>query len=124
LQINPSTLLVNKISKANETLHARAQIAEYRYKGFRETLKNEKKKRKRGKRLNSKGEVSTETQIWGSKEATNARAHQDQKDTPEEQERIDKYSYAFTAVKWDANYTVHTEPTKKYYDRLYNSSFL
>jgi hypothetical protein len=83
-RIKLSTLLIDKILKANETLHARAQIAEYRCKGFRETLKNEKAKRKRSKRLDLKGEVSTGTAIWGSKEVTKARAYHNEKEALEE----------------------------------------
>jgi hypothetical protein len=89
-RIKPSTLLIDKILKANETLYARAQIAEHRCEGFRETLKNEKAKRKRGKRLDLKGEVSTGTAIWGSKEVTKARAYHNEKEALEEQEKIDK----------------------------------
>jgi hypothetical protein len=90
LKIKPSLLLIDKILKANETLHARAKIAEHRCEGFREALKDEKKKRKRGKRLDLKGDESNGAAIWGSKEITKARQRQNEKDALEEQERIDK----------------------------------
>jgi hypothetical protein len=90
LKFNTSALLINKILKANETLHTHTQIAEHRYEGFREALKDEKKKRKHSKRLDLKGEESNGTAIWGSKEITQTRTHQNEKEALEEQERIDK----------------------------------
>jgi hypothetical protein len=83
-RIKLSTLLIDKILKANETLYTYTQIAEYRYKGFQETLKNEKAKRKHNKRLDLKEEVSTGTTIWSSKEVTKARAYYNEKEALEE----------------------------------------
>jgi hypothetical protein len=87
---NPSEELVKKLLKANETLHVRAKIAEHRCEGLRESLQDEKKKRKRGKKTNLVGEEDSGPQLYHARRIARARAVQDEKDAITEQEMINK----------------------------------
>jgi hypothetical protein len=50
--MNPSKAAFRKLTKANESNAAKASIAEHRAEGLKEALQLEKKKRRRGKKLN------------------------------------------------------------------------
>jgi hypothetical protein len=54
--MNPSKAAFCKLTKANESNAAKASIVEHRIEGLKEALQLEKKKRRRGKKLNLIGE--------------------------------------------------------------------
>ena len=56
--MNLSKAAFRKLTKANESNTAKASIAEHRAEGLKEALQLEKKKRRRGKKLNLIGEPS------------------------------------------------------------------
>jgi len=55
---NPSKLAFRKLTKANETNATKASITEHCAESLKEALQLEKKKRRRGKKLNLTGELS------------------------------------------------------------------
>jgi len=81
----PSSSLITKILKANEKLTSQHSIDNHIIKGLSNTLRNEKKKRQRGKRLNLLGENSTGPQFFSPNRIQQARDYQDQKDQIEVQ---------------------------------------
>jgi hypothetical protein len=62
---NPSKAAFRKLIKANESNAAKASIAEHRAEGLKEALQLEKKKRRRGKKLNLTGEPLGKAQFFG-----------------------------------------------------------
>ena len=58
-------VLLHKILKANERLSAQHSIDSHVIKGLINTVKNEKKKRQRGKRLNLLGQEGSGPQLYG-----------------------------------------------------------
>jgi hypothetical protein len=89
-RINPNKALVEKVLKANEKLHARAQIAEYRCEGLREALQEEKKKRTKGVKLDLRGKPDAGSVFWSPPKIDSARAYKNKKDAEIEQDMIDK----------------------------------
>jgi hypothetical protein len=85
----PTPRKVNKLFNALERCQARANIAEYRADGLVEAFAIEKTKRKRGKRLNLKGEPAGNAEFWGSEEIDDARVTQAEKEAEEEKERAE-----------------------------------
>ena len=75
--------------KANERLSAQHSIDSHVIKGLINTVKNEKKKRQRGKRLNLLGQEGSGPQLYGPEQIQQARDIQGQKDTYEAQRRQD-----------------------------------
>jgi hypothetical protein len=59
---SPSKEMISKLIKANEVNSSQAAIAQYQVKGLKEALVIEKKKRKRGKKLNLIGEDAGKAQ--------------------------------------------------------------
>jgi len=55
---NLSKLAFRKLTKVNETNAVKASIVEHRIESLKEALQLEKKKRRRGKKLNLTGELS------------------------------------------------------------------
>jgi len=87
---NPSKVAFRKLTKANETNAAKASIAEHRAESLKEALQLEKKKRRRGKKLNLTGEPSGKAQFFGTAEVLAAIAREDAKVTQAEQDKLDK----------------------------------
>jgi hypothetical protein len=81
----PSPSLVAKMFKANEQLTSQHSIDSHIIKGLSNSLRNEKKKRQRGKRLNLIGENSSGPQFFSPHRIQLARDYQDQKDLTEAQ---------------------------------------
>jgi hypothetical protein len=76
---NPTKEAFRKLTKANETNAAKASIAEHRAEGLKEALLIEKKKRRRGKKLNLTGEPSGKAQFFGIAEVLAAIARENGK---------------------------------------------
>jgi hypothetical protein len=76
---NPSKLAFRKLTKANETNTAKASIAEHRAESLKEALQLEKKKRRRGKKLNLTGEPLGKAQFFGIAKVLAAIAREDAK---------------------------------------------
>ena len=87
---NPSKLAFRKLTKANETNAAKASISEHRAESLKEALQLEKKKRRRGKKLNLTGEPSGKAQFFGTAEVLAAIARKDAKVAQAEQDKLDK----------------------------------
>ena len=85
----PSPSLVSKVFKANERLVSQHSIDNHIIKGLINALRNEKKKRQRGKRLNLIGENSSGPQFFSPNRIQLARDYQDQKDLIEAQRQQD-----------------------------------
>jgi hypothetical protein len=81
---NPTKQGLCKVIKANETNAARAAIVEHRAEGLKEALQMEKKKRRRGKKLNLLGEEAGKAQFFGTGEVMAIQARADKKDTKAE----------------------------------------
>jgi hypothetical protein len=90
LRINPNKALIEKILKANEKLYTYTQIAEYHYKGLREALQKEKKKRTKNIKLDLRGKPDTSTVFWSPSKIDSTRAYKTIKDTEIEQDQINK----------------------------------
>ncbi|KAI9651852.1 MAG: hypothetical protein M1829_002124, partial [Trizodia sp. TS-e1964] len=88
-QKNPSTSLIRKLFKASERLSAEDSIKTHMIDGLSEALKNEKLKRKRGKKLNLKGEERAGPQFFSPRKIEAAWAYQAKKDLEEVQHRQD-----------------------------------
>jgi len=86
----PTREAFRKLTKANESNAAKAAIAVHRAKGFKEALSWEKKKRRRGKKLNLLGDVHGKAQFFGSEEVRRAIIREDEKLAAIEQEKLDK----------------------------------
>jgi DDE superfamily endonuclease len=87
---NPTKEAFRKLTKANEANSALASIAEHRAKGLKEALQMEKKKRRRGKKLDLSGEPSGKAQFFGVEEVIAAQAFENAKLEKIEQEKLDK----------------------------------
>jgi hypothetical protein len=87
---NPTKEAFRKLTKANETNAALASIAEHQAKGLKEALQMEKKKRRRGKKLDLSGEPSGKAQFFGVAEVIAAQAFENVKLEKIEQEKLDK----------------------------------
>jgi hypothetical protein len=85
----PSPSLVTKIFKANEQLTSQHSIDGHIIKGLSNALRNEKKKRQRGKRLNLIGKNDSGPQFFSPNRIQLARDYQDQKDLIEAQRQQD-----------------------------------
>ncbi|KAI9681739.1 MAG: hypothetical protein M1829_000484 [Trizodia sp. TS-e1964] len=84
---SPSKPSVRILFSANERLAAENSINIHIIKGLTAALQNEKKKRKRGKRLNLVGEEDSGPQFFSPGRITAARAFQEEKDQIEELRR-------------------------------------
>jgi hypothetical protein len=87
---NPTKEAIRKLIKTNETNSARASITEHRAEGLREALQIEKKKRRRGKKLNLIGEPSGKAQFFGTEEVIIAQALENERVTKAEQDKVNK----------------------------------
>jgi DDE superfamily endonuclease len=94
---SPSKTNAEKAFRGLDTLAAQASIALHRVKGLEETLRREKKKKQRGKRLNLLGEEDFGAQLYSPGQVQNARDFQAQKEEAEQlrqQEISDKRDIA------------------------------
>ena len=85
----PNKLLLSKIFTANERLAATHSIDQHIIRGLCEALKFEKKRRKRGKRLNLLGEEDSGPQFFSPGRVQAARAWQASKDDEQTQRQAD-----------------------------------
>jgi hypothetical protein len=69
----PTSKLLEKLFKATLSLAADQSIAAYRAKGLEESLRLERKKRSRGKRLNLVGESDSRSQLFSPSRTIRAR---------------------------------------------------
>ena len=81
----PSSPLIAKVFRANERLVSQHSIDQHMVKGLITALKDEKKKRRRGKRLNLVGDEDTGPQFFSPARVEAARAWQALKDVEEAQ---------------------------------------
>lgn len=81
----PSSPLIAKVFRANERLVSQHSIDQHMLKGLVNALKDEKKKRRRGKRLNLVGDEDMGPQFFSPARVEAARAWQAVKDTEEVQ---------------------------------------
>ena len=81
---DPSVTKIKKLIRANEILLARTSIAEHRARNLQQALQIEKKKRKRGTRLNLAGDETSHGQWFGAPEIMRARAKLEEKTAQEE----------------------------------------
>jgi len=91
--------ILNKIFTANERLASQHSVDKHVIQGLIYTLKNEKKKRQRGKRLNLLNEESSGPQLFSPQRIQKAREVQGQKEIIEaqrQQDLIDKKAVAAT----------------------------
>jgi dipeptidase len=105
---NPIKEAFRKLTKANETNAAKASIAEHCAEGLKEALLIEKKKRRRGKKLNLTGEPSGKAQFFGTAEVLATIARENGKAIKAEQDKLDKQK-----VKEDAKITKAIENALK-----------
>jgi hypothetical protein len=87
---NPSPAKLDLIFRSQLRLAAEHSIGEHTRTGLLESLKNEKKRRKRGKKLNLCGEEDTGTQLFSVQEILKARAITKEKEDFKELERVRK----------------------------------
>ena len=95
----PSSILLRKIFKSNEQLASQHSINTHVIQGLTTTLKNERKRRYRGKRLNLTGEESSGPQLYSPSRIAKARELQSQKEADEVQKQqkiADKKALAAT----------------------------
>jgi hypothetical protein len=83
----PSSPLIAKVFRANEQLVSQHSIDQHQIRGLINALKIEKKKRKRGKRLNLIGEEDRGPQFFSPSRVEAARAQQALKDAEEAQKQ-------------------------------------
>ena len=88
--MNPSKAAFRKLTKANKSNIVKASIAEHRAEGLKEALQLEKKKRRRGKKLNLIGEPSGKAQFFGTAEVLAVIAFEETKLAKTEQDKLDK----------------------------------
>ena len=81
----PSPSLITKVFKANEQLTSQHSVDAHIITGLSNALRNEKKKRQRGKRLNLLGENGVGPQFFSPSRIQLARDYQNQKDLIEAQ---------------------------------------
>ena len=77
----PNSAIVRKLFRATEKLTSQHSIDIHTIKGLTQTLKNEKKRRQKGKRLNLLGESDLGPQFFSPGRIQAAREYQSQKDT-------------------------------------------
>ena len=77
----PNSAVIKKLFRATEKLTSQHSIDIHTIKGLTQTLKIEKKRRQRGKRLNLLGENDSGPQFFSPGRIQAAREYQDQKDT-------------------------------------------
>ena len=77
----PNSAIVRKLFRATEKLTSQYSIDIHTIKGLTQTLKNEKKRRQKGKRLNLLGESDLGPQFFSPGRIQAAREYQSQKDT-------------------------------------------
>ena len=87
---SPSKDMIRKLIKANEINASQAAIAKHQVEGLKEALVIEKKKRKRGKKLNLIGEDAGKAQWFGTEEILRANKLEDEKEARIIQEKQDK----------------------------------
>ncbi len=96
-KIEPTKLLMSKILRANERLAAHHDIDLHVIERLKMDIKQERKRRKRGKRLNLCGEQDSGPQFYGPEEVKAAQDYQASKEVEEEQRKqeiIDKKEQA------------------------------
>lgn len=96
-RVAPNSTLLSKVFRANERLASQHSVDDHMVKGLAEALKNEKKKRQRGQRLNLLGEDDSGPQFFSPGRVQRARDYQDQKEINEarrQQEIADKKAAA------------------------------
>ena len=86
-RIRPTKLLLSKILRANEKLSALHSIDRHMIAGLQMTIREEKKRRARGKRLNLVGEEESGPQFFSPSKVQAARDYQASKDKEEEQRK-------------------------------------
>jgi hypothetical protein len=86
----PTKAAFRKLAKANKSNAAKAAIAKHRVAGLKEALKWEKKKRRRGKKLNLFGEELGRAQFFGTAKVMRAQAREDAKEAQAAQVKLDK----------------------------------
>ena len=87
LRKKPTKLLMSKILRANEKLSALHSIDQHVIKGLQMALKNEKKRRIRGKRLNLVGAEESGPQFFSPGKVQAAKEYQEAKKQEEEQRK-------------------------------------
>ena len=95
----PNSPLLKKLFRANERLTSQHSVDQHIIKGLTVSLRNEKKKRQRGKRLNLLGEEDSGPQFFSPQRVQAARQFQATKDTEEvlrQQQILDKKALAAT----------------------------
>lgn len=95
----PNSPLLKKLFRANERLASQHSVDQHIVKGLTISLRNEKKKRQRGKRLNLLGEEDSGPQFFSPKRVQAARQFQAIKDAEEvlrQQQILDKKALAAT----------------------------
>ena len=85
----PTRTLLSKIFTANERLAANESINQHVIRGLLDALKNEKKRRKRGKRLNLLGKEDSGPQFFSPGRVQAARAYQASKDEEKSRKQED-----------------------------------
>ena len=91
--------MLKKLFRANERLTSQHSVDQHIIKGLTVSLRNEKKKRQRGKRLNLLGEEDSGPQFFSPQRVQAARQFQATKDTEEvlrQQQILDKKALAAT----------------------------
>ena len=85
----PSDLLLIKILRANERLASEHDIDQHVIRGLNIAIKNEKKRRQRGKRLNLLGQETSGPQFFSPTKIQAARDTLDAKETEKQQKQLD-----------------------------------
>jgi hypothetical protein len=109
-KLNPSPGKVDLLFRSSIRLAAEHSIGEHVREGLFESLKNEKRRRKRGKKLNLCGEEDTGTQLFSVEQILKARAVAQEKEEFEESERVRK---AAKKVQQAKNKVLKEEEKKK-----------
>ena len=84
-KIEPTKLLMSKILHANERLAAHHNIDLHIIEQLKTDIKQERKRRKHGKRLNLHGEEDSGPQFYGPEEVKTVQDYQASKEVKEEQ---------------------------------------
>ncbi|KAF8847074.1 hypothetical protein BDZ45DRAFT_782437, partial [Acephala macrosclerotiorum] len=87
---NPTKANLDMILKSQEKLAAQHEVDRYFYQGLEEALKDEKKRRQRGKRLNLVGEEEGEAQLFSDDQVRKALEIRDAKEALEAAEKAEK----------------------------------
>jgi hypothetical protein len=88
--LHPPPRKLQKLSWANEALAAQSSIQSFRADRLEEALKNEKKKRTRGKRLSLNGKEVVSAQLYRVKEIEEARQFQTAQEAKKEAIQVEK----------------------------------